>query len=347
MLTPRSIPRPAGQPPLAITAGVLAVLLVCACTSPTDPDNNGTAVVATVGSQRITQAEVQARIRGRLVELDVQRYEAMREGLNELVDGLLLEREAAARNVGIEELLNTEVVEKAEPLAAGDVERFFDENRSQLGGQSLTNLRGSIEDHLQEQRTVARRREFVASLRESGDVTILLKPPSIEVGDEGPSRGPAKAPVTIIEFSDFGCQYCKRVAATLEQVLNDYPDTVRVVYRHYPIQPDSQRVARAANCAHEQGRFWEYHDLLFANQHAHGNSALQLYARSVGLDESTFADCLQSDRAAAAVKQDESEGSAAGVSGTPSFFINGRPLSGALPYDAFKEAIEEALAAET
>lgn len=346
MLAPRSIVcGPGGDRPLKIRAGALALLLLCGCASPTDRDGDGARVVATLAGRPITQAEIEARIRGRLVELDVQRYEAMREGLEEFIDEILLEREARARQLAVEELLNTEVAAKAQSPTADDVERFFDDNKAQLGGRLLEDLRPGIEGYLRAQQTTARRGEFLASLRESANVTILLPPPTVEVSQDGPSKGPAKAPVTIVEFSDFGCQFCRRAAATLTRILEAYPDQVRLVYRHYPIQPDSERVARAASCADEHGKFWEYHDLLFANQHAHGDSALRFYARTVGLDEGTFTECLTSGRTAAVVEQDAADGNAAGVSGTPAFFINGRPLSGALPYTTLKEAIEEALEA--
>lgn len=324
---------------------VLFIVAGCS-TSPTDPDGKAEArtVVATVGGQQITREQVEERIRGRLVELDIERYEALKEGLDDLVDDMLLESEAKARNVSVDALVDAEVSGKIAAPTDADVQRFYAENQSQLGGQPIEDLKQSIEQYLGQQRNAERRDAFVDGLREARGVTILLKPPTIPVRAEGPSRGPTNAPVTIVEFSDFGCPYCRRAATTLEQVLETYGEKVHLVYRHYPLQPNSQRAAEAASCANENGKFWPYHDLLFANQDAHADTDLKRYAKDVGLDEQTFATCLDSGRGTEVVERDTADGDAAGVTGTPSFFVNGRPLSGALPYDAFKQAIEEALA---
>jgi predicted DsbA family dithiol-disulfide isomerase len=326
---------------------IALVILVAGCsTSPTESDGEGKArvVVATVGGQEITREQVEERIRGRLVELDIERYEALKEGLDDLLDETLIESEAKARNVSVDALMDAEVSSKITAPTDADVERFYTENQSQLGGQSLGDLKQSIELYLRQQRNAERRDAFLDGLRDARGVTILLEPPTIAVRAEGPSRGPADAPVTIVEFSDFGCPYCRRAATTLEQVLETYGEKVRLVYRHYPLQPNSQRAAEAASCANESGKFWPYHDLLFANQDAHADADLKRYAKDVGLDEQAFAACLDSGRGTTVVEQDTADGDAAGVTGTPSFFINGRPLSGALPYDALKRAIEEALA---
>ena len=132
----------------------------------------------------------------------------------------------------------------------------------------------------------------------------------------------------------------------LEQLLEEYPDDVRIVFRHFPlpIHENAQPAAEAAVCAHEGGKFWEYHDLLFLNQDALAQEDLIGYAREVGLEEAAFVSCLESGRATTVVEKDVSDAESAGVSGTPSFFINGRPLSGALPYDTLRDAIDDELA---
>jgi protein-disulfide isomerase len=326
----------------------IPLLVVLAGCSKAPTDSKGTpetpTVIATVGGQQITREQVEERIRGRLVELDIERYEALKEGLDDLVDEMLLESEAKARNLSVDALVDAEVSNKIAAPTDADVQKFYTENQSQLGGQPLEDLKQSIELYLRQQRNAEQREAFVDGLRAARGVTVLLKPPTIPVRAEGPTRGPVNAPVTIVEFSDFGCPYCRRAAATLEQVLESYGEKVRLVYRHYPLQPNSQRAAEAASCANENGKFWPYHDLLFANQNAHADADLKRYAKDVGLDEQIFATCLDSGRGSKIVEQDAADGDAAGVTGTPSFFINGRPLSGALPFDAFKQAIEEALA---
>jgi protein-disulfide isomerase len=166
--------------------------------------------------------------------------------------------------------------------------------------------------------------------------------------DDDPAKGPEDAPVTIIEFSDFQCAYCARFyAETLPQILENYGDRVRFVYRDFPltsIHAHALKAAEAAECADDQGSFWEYHDLLFQNQSALDLDSLKGYAASLNLDTAAFNECLDSGKYTDEVRNDVQDGLAAGVQGTPAFFINGRLLAGAQPYPVFEGAIEAALA---
>jgi protein-disulfide isomerase len=334
---------PASTAALALTG----VALILGCGSPSDAPATSAGsrtVVATIGSEQVTEAEVAQRIRGRLVEIELERYNALKEGLEEVIAERLIEQEAAARDTTVEQLLEDEVERRISLPSTEDVDQFYAENEAQLSGQALEDLRPRIELYLQEQRRADRREELIDELRSTREVAIRLRPPTVEVSASGPARGAEDAKVTIVEFSDFGCPYCARAAQTLDKVMETYGDRVRLVYRHYPLQPDSQRVAEAAACAAELGAFWQFHDLLFANQGEFGDESLKDYASRAGLDEQAFVSCLESGRAATVVEQDAADGDGAGVNGTPSFFVNGRPLSGALPYEEFEEAIEEALA---
>jgi protein-disulfide isomerase len=177
--------------------------------------------------------------------------------------------------------------------------------------------------------------------------TPTVGPVNVSVDDD-PSIGPADAPVTIIEFSDFQCPYCARFQSdTLPQILSNYGDRVRFVYRDFPLvslHANALKAAEASECADDQGAYWKYHDLLFQNQSALDDASLKSYAASLGLDTATFNQCLDSDKYMSEVQKDEQDGIAAGVQGTPSFFINGMPLTGAQPYSVFQAAIESALA---
>ena len=165
--------------------------------------------------------------------------------------------------------------------------------------------------------------------------------------DDDPAIGPEDAPVTIIEFSDFQCPYCARFQSqTLPQILSGYGDRVRFVYRDFPLtslHANALKAAEAADCANEQGAYWKYHDLLFQNQSGLDDASLKNYAASLGLDTGVFNQCLDSDKYLSEIQKDEQDGITAGVQGTPSFFINGMPLTGAQPYSAFQTAIEAAL----
>jgi protein-disulfide isomerase len=325
------------------------LLVVAGCsTAPTDSDGGSEArtVVATVGGQEITREQVEERIRGRLVELDIERYEAIKEGLDDLVDEMLLAGEAKARNLSVDALLDAEVSSKIAAPTDADIQRFYAENQSQLGGQSIDDLRQSIELYLRQQRNSEQRDTFVEGLRQARGVTQLLKPPTIPVRAEGPTRGPADAPVTIVEFSDYECPFCSRAESVVEQVMQTYGDKVRLVYRDYPLDmhPNARIASEAASCAHAQGKFWEYHAKLFANQRALGEEKLKVYADEVGLDRAKFDECLRTKPFRAAIDKDLADGAKAGVNGTPAFFINGRMLSGAQPFEKFREVIDEELA---
>jgi protein-disulfide isomerase len=166
--------------------------------------------------------------------------------------------------------------------------------------------------------------------------------------DDDPAQGPEDAAVTVIEFSDFQCPYCARFySETLTQIIENYGDRIRFVYRDFPLtslHANALKAAEASECADDQGKYWEYHDLLFQNQAALDVDSLKSYATSLGLDTAAFNECLDSDTHKDEVRKDLEDGVAAGVQGTPAFFINGQLVSGAQPYANFQSAIETALA---
>ncbi len=179
-------------------------------------------------------------------------------------------------------------------------------------------------------------------------------PSNVEVGvGHLPAKGNAGAKVTIIEFADFRCPFCERFYNdAVKGVMKDYVATGKVKYyfRHYAfLGPESTWASEAAECANAQGKFWAMHDWLYENQASESDTAyytkenLIKYATQLGLNKAQFASCLNSDTYASAVSKDLSDGQAAGVNGTPTIFINGRPLVGAQPYSAVKAVIEQAL----
>ena len=169
--------------------------------------------------------------------------------------------------------------------------------------------------------------------------------PRVEVEAKGPSRGPANAPVTIVEFSDFQCPYCGREVPVIDRILKEYDGKVRLVFRHYPLDfhTFAGKAAEAGACAQDQGKFWELHDKMFSNQGKLAVDDLKGYAKSVGMDASKFDKCLDSGEKKALVEEDMKAGSAAGVNGTPAFFINGVFINGAQPYEQIKQTVDREL----
>jgi protein-disulfide isomerase len=165
--------------------------------------------------------------------------------------------------------------------------------------------------------------------------------------DGDPSIGPEDAPVTIVEFSDYQCPYCKVwYDQTYDQLMANYPGKIRFVYRDLPLPMHSEAIpaAEAADCAGEQGAYWKYHDALFSGQYTLGRTAYEQYAADLGLDTTAFTACLDDHRYQAEIKANAADAARLGLTGTPSFVINGRILIGALPFEDFKAIIDEELA---
>ncbi len=166
--------------------------------------------------------------------------------------------------------------------------------------------------------------------------------------DDDAVKGDSNAPVIIIEFSDYECPFCGRYfQQTYPQIVKEYVDTgkVKIVFRDFPLSfhENAQKAGEAAECAGEQGKYWEMHDKLFENQQALGIVNLKQYAKELGLNTKAFDDCLDSGKMASEIQKDFEDGQNAGVSGTPAFFINGIALTGAQPFEAFKQIIEQEL----
>jgi protein-disulfide isomerase len=303
-----------------------------------------------VGGEAIAAEEVEKAIAAQLSKLEEQIYNLKHQKLEALIAERLLAREAAKRGITVQALLDAEVTGKVEPVTEQQIETFYQANKAGLKGDEET-VREQIRAYLQKQKLAAQREGFVQSLRSQATVVVHLKAPPVfraEVSVDGaPFKGSAPAPVTIVEFSDFHCPFCKGVLPTLSQLESQYGDKVRLVFRDYPIDnlhPAARKAHEAARCANEQGKFWAYHDALFANAPKASPEQLKTYVQEVGLDVAAFEQCANSETYQAAVQRDLEEGSRVGVTGTPAFFINGRLVSGAQSLESFVRVIEEELA---
>lgn len=302
--------------------------------------------VATVGKTTITRAQLDAHLKAQLAELENQRYTALREGLDQLVGEELLTQEAKARGVSVEDLVKTEILDKAATPSDADVQKIYDENKDKLGNAPFDTIKPRLVDYLRQQSATQRRDVFLTELKAKYPTKVELRPPKIEVGTGGrPVLGPDKAPVTIIEFSDYECPFCKRAEESVQQVLKVYKDQVRFVYRDYPLpfHANARPAAEAANCAAAQGKFWEYHPKLMASKDL-TPEYFKTLATEVGLDRTKFDACLAKNPYKEAIDKDLADGMAVGINGTPAFFINGRLLDGAQPFEKFKEVIDEEIA---
>jgi len=179
-----------------------------------------------------------------------------------------------------------------------------------------------------------------------GQPNLAQQPSRYEVPvDDDPSIGPKDAPIVMIEFSDFNCPYCKRWhQETFQPLMSAYQDKILFVYRDYPVTSQESFVAaQAANCAGEQGEYWAFHDALFSGPYGLGQEAYQQYAVDIGLDAAQLQECIQSGKYASEVESDARFASSLGITGTPTFFVNGIPIVGAVPLSSFKQVIDAEL----
>jgi len=335
---------------------VVVPLFLVACSSSAQqpyrvqgPDD----VVATIGNVSLTLADVDQKAMQQpandfgTTRLVLAIYEARRNAIDEIAGQKLIEMEAKARGVETTALIDKEITSKVQTVTDADVSTWYEANKSRTQGASLDQVRGPIRNLLTQQRTAAAYEGFVEQLKLKTPVRIMLEPPRQKIATaNSPAQGPASAPIELVEFSDFQCPFCYRAHPTVMQVLTTYGNKVRFVYRNYPLpnHPNARPAAEAAQCANEQGQFWAYHDRLFADQTKLADADLKASAAALGLDAAKFNACVDSHKYKDRVEADIKAGNEAGVNGTPAFFINGRMLSGAQPYDEFKRVIDEELA---
>jgi protein-disulfide isomerase len=334
------------------TVGFIITLAFGMVSWPSLPEPEAGAALAEVEGEVIGVQAVEGALAAQLATLEEQIYELKRKKLEEMIAETLLRQEAQRRGISLEELLTTEVTVKAGLVTEQEVESFYQQNRTRLRGGEKAVLE-RIRSSLQAQRAAAQREAFLRQLRAERRVLVHLQPPRaikvVVTEREGAAvKGPPVAPVVIVAFSDFQCSYSRKALSELEKVQTAYPGEVQLVYRHFPIDslhPQARLAAQAAECAAAEGRFWDYHDRLFDQTDLSSMQQLKDLALGLRLDLPTFERCLSEEWARTRVTQDVEAGTRAGVSGTPTFFINGRLLVGAQPIEAFQTIIDQELAA--
>lgn len=333
----------------ALFLTVAATLLACS----TAPAQQGSETAARFGDRTITLKEVDDRWRAEdpaaQTEALQKLYEGRRNALEALVADSLIAEAAKGKGMSPDAFVEAELGSRVKPITDAEVVEFYQANRSQMQGQSLDVMAPAIARYLEEQRRIEARMALVAELRKGAPpLRVMFDAPRYEVAlaDTDPSLGSASAPVTIVEFSDFQCPFCLRVAPTLKQLREAYGDRIRIVWKDFPltsIHPQAFKAAEAAHCAREQGKFWEFHDVLFANQQALLVESLKQYAVDLGLDAAAFNTCLDTSKYNDRVQQHMGIGTGLGVNSTPTTFVNGRRVTGAQPYEVFSAIIEEEL----
>ncbi|HLL73844.1 MAG TPA: thioredoxin domain-containing protein [Pyrinomonadaceae bacterium] len=304
-------------------------------------------VFATVNGRQITSAMIEDSLRPLIYEVQRRVYDLRRQQLELQVNDLLLSQEAQKRQLTPRALLDAEVAAKKKPVTDAEALAFYNENKARINGE-FAQLKPQIVGYLEEQQQQQLSASLAERLRTAAGVRFFLREPAAPVyeiaTDDQPSKGAATAAVTVVEFTDLQCPSCAAMHPVLERLAAEYGDRVRFVVRDYPLaqHADAQKAAEAAEAAREQGKYWEYVALLYRNQSALSVPKLKEYATQVGLDRAKFDAALDSGRLGEKVRRDVLDGNRVGVSGTPSFFVNGRFVE-ERSYEALKAAIEAAL----
>jgi len=314
------------------------------------------APMAKVNDQVITAKELEEVIADDLAQAATKYQEEIREIRKQALEIMIVERLVEARatreSITPDELLQREIQARIAKPSEEEIKEVYDATAEKFGGNfpAFEEVEATIREAVQRQLEESAQTEYFDELMATAKIDILL-PPVIpdarEVPTKGPSKGNPNAPVTIVEFADFECPFCSRAQATVDRILETYGDDIRYIFRDFPMPFHSfaQKAAEAAHCAGEQGKYWEMHALLFENSDALAVADLKTYATQIDLDSEQFNTCLDASSTAPLVKESLALVKKLGIRGSPTFFINGRQISGAQPFERFKEVIDSELKA--
>ncbi|MFK7895524.1 MAG: thioredoxin domain-containing protein [Myxococcota bacterium] len=311
----------------------------------------GDAVALVIEGDTITVDELHTHMQSQFMEEflrqpEANRFEMQETAIRDMVQRRVVEAAAAERGLTKDELFE-EISNSAPEPSVQDVASWYSENQSRLRGARLEDVAGQIKELLTNEARGNAWNEFIGPKLEALDWEMVLAPPRQDLEATRLIRGDPAAEVTIMAFSDYQCPYCIRSEPVLAEVLERYPEDVRVVYRHFPldsIHPFARPAAEASMCAEEQGKFWEFHDQVFALKGKIAEGSLAKIGADIGLDTGALDACMSERRYQEFVQNDFLAGQAAGVTGTPAFFVNGIALKGARDADELSRIVESELA---
>lgn len=339
-----------------------ATAVAAASTPGADPSQ----VAVTVGSRSFSNADLDARIKADMEvlqsraaaaetqmkaqmedirhQVSEQEYNLRKKALTEV----LFDMEAQAKGIPRNELVAQEVTAKA-LVVPSDIDSLWEEVKSGAKNATKETMLPQLQQMVMQRKTEAQLGRYQRELFKKYNVAMVGLKPSrkpVVVPANAPILGPADAPVTIVEFTDYQCPYCQKAQQYVDRVMDAYKGKVRLVYQEFPLDfhPQAKPAGVAARCAGEQGKFWEMHTAMLRTAGALDEADVKGRAAGLGLDGARFGTCLASGKFDAVIQQSIDAGKAIGVSGTPTFLINGRSFSGAQPFEAFEHIIEEELA---
>ena len=330
-----------------IVTAIFAAAFVCIALGATRASaDDPKTVVATVGDHKITEQDLDQKTKPQIDELH-QRVDALvrdkifdlkRKTLETMTDDYLISQAAQQQKLSVDDYEKKEAAGK-HGVTDADAKKFYDDNKRPQW-PAYPQVKPEIMAMLNKQALLER-------LKKSEPVKIMLEPKRVVVDSGGhPSLGAKDAPVTIVEFTDFQCPFCKATESTVSQLRTKYGDKVRLVHMDFPLSFHSHSIdaAKGARCANDQGKFWQFRDSLFANQGKLAPADLKATAKTLGMNTTQFDACFDQAKHMDEINKDLAAGEKLGVDGTPAFFIDGRPLVGAQPIDQFEQIIDDEIA---
>jgi protein-disulfide isomerase len=305
------------------------------------------AVLATLNGENITDSQIQPRIKNSMMKVMAQMYEIKRDAVDEMIDDKLLEQEAKKRGVATDALIKAEIDSKITTPTDDEARAMYEVYKKRFGNKTYEEVAPMVKSQLVSQKKQKLYGEFLEKLRKVAKLSYKIERPSFAVSmDDDAHIGNPTAPIKVIEFTDYQCPFCKKARPNIQQVIDAYKDKVVYVLRDFPLSfhKFAKSAANAAQCAGEQGKYFEFSNKIWDNQQDLTEATFKNYATTLGLDMAKFSACSTSNKYFKEIDKDQADGAAAGVTGTPAYFINGKFLSGAQPFEAFKQIIDEELA---
>lgn len=316
--------------------------------TPVAPANAST-VIATFNGGQITDEEVTEKAKSALMKPLSQIYGIKMNTVQNLVAEAILNQEAKSLKITKEALMQKNANSKVKEPTEAEIKALYEaeKNNRMIQGKKYEEVKDILVKLHKTEQQDRYAQAYIETLFAKYNVTIDLERPKADVSvDNDPGIGNPNAPIVLIEFSDFQCPYCKKTRPTIDRLLTEYKDKIYYVFRDFPLSfhKQAQDAALAANCAGEQKKYWEYNRELWNQQGAFkdGGAVFKSIAQTVGLNDAQFQKCMDAKKYDE-IQKDQADGSQVGVSGTPAYFINGIFLSGAQPYESFKEIIDDEL----
>jgi protein-disulfide isomerase len=338
------------------TAGLLATALV-ACeqsksggASEPIPGPPASATAGKIAGKSVTVGDIDEWIKDQLFKQATRGnnptkvFEIRNRALEQMANERALDEKATKLGKDRDAVLKEEV-EKRASVSDADVQSYYDEHKDHFRNLPFEKVAPAVKRQLQAQKQVAAMQEFTKNLRDELGFENDLEAPHFDFAAGGPTQGPADAPVTLVEFADYECPFCKASEPVVKQVLARYPTQVKLVFKNFPIDshPKARPAAEAALCAQEQGKFWEFHNALFEKSPQIGAEQLGPIATDAGLDAAKLDECAKARKSASKIDGDLAEGKKAGVAGTPAFFVNGVSIASGRTLDDFAKVIDAEL----